>query len=88
VSKSDNFQPLSMLCIKIILPGGLKLLAVCLTTHLSILGLHNEILLAVPYCLIIAISFQNFSKLNALHNEDKPEALCHGYKENCSTVLY
>lgn len=44
-------------------------MAVCLTTHLSILGVHNEILLVMPYCLIIAISLQNFSKLDILHNE-------------------
>lgn len=44
-------------------------MAVCLTTHLGILGLHNKILLVMSYCLIIVISFQNFSKLGVLHNE-------------------
>lgn len=44
-------------------------MAMCLTTHLGILGLHNKILLVMPYCLIIVISFQNFSKLGVLHNE-------------------
>jgi len=44
-------------------------LAVCLKTHLGILGLHNKILLVMSYCLIIVISLQNFSKLGVLHKE-------------------
>lgn len=44
-------------------------MAMCLATHLGILGLHNKILLVMFYCLIIVITFQNFSKLGVLHNE-------------------
>lgn len=67
--KSDHSLSLSTIYVKIILPGGSKQLAMCLTTHLGILGLHNKIWLVMSHCLIIVISFQNFSKLGGLYDE-------------------